>query len=49
MEDEEIAASGFEGASLERFFEEFLGWGEVCKKGSPGADLGFACALNDDV
>lgn len=49
MQDEQIAASGLEGASLEGFFKELLGRGQVIKQSTPGADLGLAGTLDDNV
>lgn len=49
VKDEEVAAGGLERAPLEGFFEEFLGRRQVVEQGAPGADLGFAGTLDDDV
>lgn len=49
MQDEQIAAGGLEGATLEGLLKEFLRWGQIVKEGAPGADFCFARALDYNV
>lgn len=49
LEDEEVAARGFEVTSLEGLLEEGGRRGEMLEECAPGSKLGFAGALQDDV
>jgi len=49
MQDEQIASRGLQEAPFQGLFEEVLRGREVLEEGAPGADFGFAGALDEDV
>ena len=49
MQDQQVAARGLEHAPLQGVLEQLAGRGQVREQGAPGAELGFAGALHEDV